>query len=98
MYHSTTCKLGRVLESFQTVFFTMSRQALPPEGCKATKEGLMESKFKLDETDDCPICRDDWNVLCRVSNHPLRQATSNFPVFLNLFMLFNYKILSCCDF
>eukprot|EP01040_Poterioochromonas_malhamensis_P015691 gene15691-17607_t len=51
----------------------MSRQASPADGCKATKEGLMESKHKFDETDDCPNCKEDWNVLCRVSNHPSRQ-------------------------
>ena len=49
----------------------MSRQALPADGCKATKEGLIDDGFG--ETKDCPNCRDDWNVLCRVSNHSPRQ-------------------------
>ena len=47
------------------------RQALPADGCKATKEGLIDDGFG--ETKDCPNCKDDWNVLCRVSNHPSRQ-------------------------
>ena len=62
--------------------FVMSRQYIPVHGCKATKEGLMESKHKLNKTDDCPNCL-KLNVLCFVSNHPARTGKmllwSSFP-------------------
>lgn len=48
-----------------------TRQDEPALGCKATKEGLLESKKNLDETDDCPVC-ERRGVLCEVSNHPSR--------------------------
>ena len=46
----------------------MSRQALPAEGCKATKEDLKEEGLKL--ADGCPVCL-KLGVECFVSNHPL---------------------------
>jgi hypothetical protein len=63
--------------SFQAVIFVMSRQDVPANGCKASKEGLMTSKHKLDETDDCPNCS-KLGVACFVSNHPVRLSTGNF--------------------
>jgi hypothetical protein len=69
--------------AFQAVFFTMSREALPAEGCKATKEDLFESDLKAIQ--DCPNCF-KLGVECFVSNHPLRQSTGKFLVFLNRFM------------
>ena len=49
-----------------------TRRDKPDDGCKATKEDLMNQKDPLNSTDDCPICREDYNVLCRVANHPSR--------------------------
>ena len=57
----------------------MLRQASPADGCKASKEDLIDDGFGA--TKDCPNCKDDWNVLCRVANHPLRQSTGNFFYF-----------------
>eukprot|EP01039_Chlorochromonas_danica_P011316 gene11316-12628_t len=59
------------------------RQASPADGCKATKEDLFDSNLKAIE--DCPNCKEDWNVLCRVSNHPSRQQQGNLPVGLLYF-------------
>lgn len=50
-----------------------TRQDEPANGCKAGKEELLNKKKNpLDIDDDCPICRDDYSVLCRVANHPSR--------------------------
>ncbi len=57
----------------------MPRQDRPAEGCKATIEALMNQKDPLNATDDCPICRDDYGVLCRVANHPSAQQTAGKP-------------------
>eukprot|EP01039_Chlorochromonas_danica_P001593 gene1593-1740_t len=46
-------------------------QRHPAEGCKATKEDLLNKKKNpLDVDDFCPICLEDCNVRCRVANHP----------------------------
>jgi hypothetical protein len=48
------------------------RQDAPSAKCHALKEDLLNKKKNpLDIDDDCPICREDGNVLCRVANHPL---------------------------
>ncbi len=49
------------------------RQNEPSEGCKATKEELLNKKKNpLDIDDDCPIC-EKRGVLCEVANHPHRE-------------------------
>jgi hypothetical protein len=41
------------------------------EFCQASKEDLLAlKKNPLDVSDDCPICRDDSGILCRVGCHP----------------------------
>jgi hypothetical protein len=52
-----------------------TRQDVPAPGCKATKEGLLESKKNLDETDDCPVC-EKRGILCEVANHPSRPLST----------------------
>eukprot|EP01031_Cornospumella_fuschlensis_P043372 gene43372-53020_t len=50
-----------------------TRQDLPAAGCRAKKEEFLESrKNPLGPEDFCPICREDYAVLCRVANHPSR--------------------------
>mmetsp|Transcript_33208 Transcript_33208/g.65933 ORF Transcript_33208/g.65933 Transcript_33208/m.65933 type:complete len:102 (+) Transcript_33208:341-646(+) len=41
------------------------------EFCKSSQEALLaQKKNPLDVSDDCPICRDDFGILCRVGCHP----------------------------
>jgi hypothetical protein len=62
----------------------------PAEGCHATKEDLMNKKKNpLDIDDFCPICFDDYNIQCRVANHP--PATGYL---VTLFYLLFYLILN----
>ena len=42
----------------------------PP--CRWLQGGLIDDRFG-ETKEDCPNCKDDWNVLCRVSNHSSRQ-------------------------
>jgi uncharacterized CHY-type Zn-finger protein len=51
-----------------------TRQENPASGCPASKEELISDGFKY--SDDCKICRDDYNVLCRVTKHPSRPLPS----------------------
>ncbi len=71
-----------MLKSLLAHFIQMAtRSNLPSEHCKATQEALLaQKKNPLDVSDDCPICRDDYQVLCRVACHPTT-ATGNvfFP-------------------
>ena len=53
------------------------RKPEPATGCKATIEGLYESKYQCDETDDCPNCM-RLKVLCFVSNHHRRKTELAF--------------------
>lgn len=46
------------------------RQDAPADGCKATKEDLLGDGLKSYQ--GCPICQEDYGVLCRVVNHPTR--------------------------
>eukprot|EP01031_Cornospumella_fuschlensis_P030250 gene30250-36556_t len=58
---------------------TLIRANYPAELCTSTKEELLaQKKNTLDVTDDCPICRDDYRVLCRVARHP---STTTGPFF-----------------
>jgi hypothetical protein len=51
----------------------VTRQEDPASGCPASKEELLSlKKIPLDITDDCPICRDHYAVLCLVAKHPSR--------------------------
>ena len=70
---------GTDFQVSSTVVF--SRQAVSADGCKATMEGLIDDGFG--EAKDCPNnCKDDWNVLCRVSsNHSFSKV--------NLIILFH---------
>lgn len=52
---------------------TPVRSDNPAVLCKSTKELLCEDGMK--EVDDCPICRDDYGILCRVARHVPPTAT-----------------------
>lgn len=67
------------------------RQPEPATGCKATIEGLYESKYQYDETDDCPNCM-KLNVLCFVSNHR-RRKTGKYVL-----KLFSFYVFTCANF
>eukprot|EP01040_Poterioochromonas_malhamensis_P017433 gene17433-20031_t len=54
-----------------------TRHENPAPGCPVSQEQLMTSKDPLNIYDDCPICRDDYNVLCRVAKHPSRSIDTN---------------------
>jgi hypothetical protein len=48
-----------------------TRQESPASGCAASQKQLLGQKSNpLDISDNCPICRDDYNVLCFVAKHP----------------------------
>ena len=50
---------------------TSVRSDNPAVLCTSTKEELLAQKMNpLDVSDDCPICRDDYGILCRVARHP----------------------------
>lgn len=51
----------------------------------------MESKYKLDETDDCPNCL-KLGVDCFVSNHPFRQLTGSFTSISPLAILYKFLL------
>lgn len=62
-----------------------TRSENPAPGCLRSKEELISDGFKY--TDDCKICHDDYNVLCRVAkhaSHPLSSA-GNSVYFLDIF-------------
>ncbi len=49
---------------------TAALQSDPADGCRATKEELLNKKRNpLDIDDFCPICL-SFNVKCHVANHP----------------------------
>jgi hypothetical protein len=47
---------------------TGTLQSRRADGCQATKEDLIRDKLK--SFDFCPICLEDYNIRCRVVNHP----------------------------
>eukprot|EP01031_Cornospumella_fuschlensis_P027577 gene27577-33307_t len=60
---------------------TLIRANYPAELCTSTKEELLaQKKNTLDVTDDCPICRDDYRVLCRVARHPSTTTGASVPL------------------
>jgi hypothetical protein len=70
------------------------RRENPAPGCSVSKEELISDGFKY--SDDCPICRDDYNVLCRVAKHlphPLLPSTGK-SVYLIIFLVINLLLLS----
>ena len=68
----------------------MLKRDSPADGCKATREGLKADGYG--ETAHCPICKEDYEILCRVVSHPVRQSTGNFLVFLSLTLSDDIKL------
>jgi len=70
----------------------------PAEGCKATKEELLgKKKNPLDVDDDCPICRDTFNVLCQVGCHPTVQQgiAPLLHLFFSIAWLLTFAVCLC---
>jgi hypothetical protein len=47
---------------------TPSLQNHPADGCKVTSDRLILDGLK--SFDFCPICLEDYDVECRIANHP----------------------------
>eukprot|EP01031_Cornospumella_fuschlensis_P030765 gene30765-37171_t len=50
------------------------RQSMPADGCEAIKDELMGDGLKSYQ--DCPICKKDFGILCRIANHPSKPAAT----------------------
>ena len=65
-----------------------TRSNSPSENCKITKDELRSDGFKY--TEDCPICRDHYQILCIVACHPTNATgdvfflPSNFITFIEV--------------
>lgn len=63
-----------------------TKQESSASDCPASKQELLSRENRrLDISDDCPICRDDYNVLCRVAKHPSRPLLSTGKTLWELF-------------
>lgn len=78
-----TLDSGKVIRQFKSMSNLASEQFIqmatrsndPATLCTAFKEELLaQIKNPLEITDDCPICRDDYQILCRVARHPSKAS------------------------
>ena len=50
------------------------RQSMPADGCEAIKDEMIGDGLKSYQ--DCPICKKDFGILCRIANHPSKPAAA----------------------